>query len=228
MILAKDCYIKDKCKKKNQCLLNSYCPKLFKIDFLYNESLLTLKQREHIDLYPDKNSTDVDKFKQLKQIENNIISFIETGNNLYLHSIIPGNGKSSWAIRMCQAYINNIWHISDLKCKVLFISVPRFLLALKDNISSKSDYIEHIKENIFDTDLVVWDDIATKSATVFEAEHLLSFIDTRINEGKSNIYTSNLSPQEIEEKLGSRLYSRIVNYSIDIELTGKDKRGIFR
>ena len=77
-------------------------------------------------------------------------------------------------------------------------------------------------------DLVVWDDIATKSATVFEAEHLLSYIDTRINDNKSNIYTSNLDANEIQEKLGPRLYSRIVNYSTEIELNGKDKRGINR
>lgn len=231
MILANNCYLYNKCGKyKNgKCDLgDTFCLKLFKINELYNKSLLTEKQRLHIPLYFDKDRTDSDKFVTLSNIEKNIVSFVESGKNIYLHSIIPGNGKSSWAIRMCQAYINNIWHKSALECKVLFISVPRFLLAIKDNISNKSDYAEYIKENVLNADLVVWDDIATKSATVFEAEHLLSYIDTRINDNKSNIYTSNLDANEIQEKLGPRLYSRIVNYSTEIELNGKDKRGINR
>lgn len=128
---------------------------------------------------------------------------------------------------MVEAYFNKIWLKSDLKCRVLFISVPRFLLELKSNISEKSEYIEHINENILDCDLVIWDDIATKLGTEFELSHLLSIIDTRINNGKSNMYTSNLSGVELNKALGDRLYSRIQNYSdYVIELQGKDKRGI--
>ena len=36
-------------------------------------------------------------------------------------------------------------------------------------------------------DLVVWDDIGSKNGTEFEVSHLLSIIDQRINNGKSNI-----------------------------------------
>ena len=128
---------------------------------------------------------------------------------------------------MVEAYFNKIWLKSELKCKVLFISVPRFLLELKSNISEKSEYVEHINENVLDCDLVVWDDIATKLGTEFELSHLLSIIDTRINNGKSNMFTSNLSGVELNKALGDRLYSRIQNYSdVVIELQGKDKRGI--
>jgi DNA replication protein DnaC len=98
---------------------------------------------------------------------------------------------------------------------------------LKSNISKESEYIKHIQENILDCDLVVWDDIATKLGTEFELSHLLSIIDTRINNGKSNMYTSNLYGVELSKALGDRLYSRIVNYSdAIIELKGRDKRGI--
>ncbi len=110
---------------------------------------------------------------------------------------------------------------------MLFISVPRFLLELKSNISEKSEYVEHINNNVLDCDLVIWDDIATKLGTEFELSHLLSIIDTRINNGKSNMFTSNLSGVELNKALGDRLYSRIQNYSdVVIELQGKDKRGI--
>jgi DNA replication protein DnaC len=108
---------------------------------------------------------------------------------------------------------------------VLFINVPRFLLSLKDSISTHNDYVEHIKKNILNVDLVVWDELGIKNATQFEHEHLLNLINTRIDYNKSNIYTSNLSSDELKERLGDRLHSRIVNLSTDIELFGSDKRG---
>ena len=99
-------------------------------------------------------------------------------------------------------------------------------LALKDNISEKSDYVRYVKDNIFTADLVVFDEVATGSFTRFESENILSIINNRIESGKSNIYTSNLSNQELYEKVGERLYSRIVNCSQEVILVGQDKRGL--
>ena len=138
-----------------------------------------------------------------------------------------GNGKTEWSLRLAERFISKIWATSDLTCRVLFTSVPRFLLELKDNIANKSEYVEHIKKYVTTCDLVIWDDIATKLGTEFELSHLLSIIDTRVNNGKSNIYTSNVSGVELSKSLGDRLYSRIVNYSTYVlEFKGKDKRGI--
>ena len=183
-------------------------------------------QRKHISLRIDADGTDAEAFKALKDIENNIEEFIKNGSNLYLHSINAGNGKSSWSLRLVQTYFNKIWLTSPLKCRALFINVPRFLLSLKDNITLKSDYITHIKEHVLEADIVIWDDIATKQSTVFESENLYSLIETRISDGKSNIFTSNLSETELHSALGDRLYSRIVNLSKNIEFHGSDKRGI--
>ena len=230
MIEQKDCYVYQKCKKaicgKCNHANESFCQRLFRIDRLYDESLLSKKQRVRIDLRLDEDGTDREEFIALKAIENNIESFVADGESLYIHSCICGNSKTSWAIRLIQAYIERIWYKSDITCRALFISVPRFLLALKENISSPSEYVNHIKENIYECDIVVWDEIGTKAPTQFEAEHLLSLINARIDEGKTNIYTSNLGSEQLREMVGERLYSRIINLSTDIEFHGQDKRGI--
>lgn len=201
--------------------------KYFKINTLYDLSLIPLNKRTHVNLRIDDDGKDEEAFIKLKEIENNIVDFINSGKSLFLYSSITGNGKTLWTLRMVETYFNKIWLKSELKCKVLFISVPRFLLELKSNISEKSEYVEHINNNVLDCDLVIWDDIATKLGTEFELSHLLSIIDTRINNGKSNMFTSNLSGVELNKALGDRLYSRIQNYSdVVIELQGKDKRGI--
>jgi DNA replication protein DnaC len=194
------------------------------MDSLYSAALMTDAQKQHIVLKVDQDNTDLEQFKQLSSIEQNICKFVEEGKNLYLHSANCGNGKSSWSIRLVEAYFNKIWARTDTKCRVLFISVPRFLLALKDNITTKSSYVDYIKENVFEADLVIWDDIAAKMGSEFELTHLLNIIDNRLALGKSNIYTSNLNRQQLYNALGERLTSRIANMSIDIELFGSDKR----
>jgi DNA replication protein DnaC len=194
------------------------------MDSLYSAALMTDSQKQHVVLKVDQDNTDLEQFKQLAAIEQNICKFIEEGKNLYLHSANCGNGKSSWSIRLAEAYFNKIWARTETKCRVLFISVPRFLLALKDNITTKSSYVEYIKDNVFEADLVIWDDIAAKMGSEFELTHLLNIIDNRLALGKSNIYTSNLNRQQLYNALGERLTSRIANMSIDIELFGSDKR----
>ena len=84
--------------------------------------------------------------------------------------------------------------------------------------------MDYIKENVFEADLVIWDDIAAKMGSEFELTHLLNIIDNRLAAGKSNIYTSNLNKNQLYTALGERLTSRIANMSIDIELFGADKR----
>lgn len=223
MITPNQCWLKGICK--DQCP-NTFCLKEFKLDYLYKAACITEQQRKHITLFLDADNSDKAAFKTLSNIEANIVNFIGEGNNLFIHSYGCGNGKTSWSLRLVESYFNTIWYKSDLVCKALFISVPRLLLALKDNISENNDYARYIKDNVYKADIVIWDDIATKATTVFESEHLFTMIDTRLNAGKSNIYTCNLSSEDLAEKLGDRLYSRIANSSIDIQFVGKDKRGL--
>lgn len=229
--LSTSCYLQATCwkyqNKDNSCANNPvFCPRFFRINYLLDQSLMSIKQRTHKPLRLDEDGTDREQFNQLKSIEDNIEKFVETGTNLYIHSPISGNGKTEWSLRLLQSYINKIWFKSDLRCRVLFVNVPRYLISLKESITQKSDYVDHVKKHIFDADIVVFDELGIKAATTFEFENLLNFINTRIDLGKSNIYTSNLTATELHERLGTRLYSRILNMSVDVELHGKDKRGL--
>lgn len=230
MITSNSCWLRDTCKKykyePQYCSEDIFCIKLFKINSLYDNALLSESQRKRITLFPDADGTDFDKFVQLKDIESDIVQFVRSGKSLYLHSANCGNGKTAWSIRLLQAYFDKIWADSDLTCRALFINVPKFFLALKDNISTPSEYIAHIKDNITSADIVVWDEVGIKNCTQFEFENFLSMVNSRIDLGKSNIYTSNLTKDELLEKVGERLYSRIINLSTDIELNGIDKRGL--
>lgn len=204
------------------------CPKNIKFTDYLNASLIPPDRVEAKPLYIDADGSDAAAFNTLKNIETDVVSFVSEGRNLYIYSSRVGNGKTSWALRIATRYLKTpeaiFGHGNSIP--VLFISVPRYLLELKASITQKSLYIEQINTYVQNASLVVWDDIGSKNGTEFEVSHLLSLIDQRINNGKSNIYTSNLNASELHELLGDRIYSRVFNYSTCINIVGKDKRGI--
>lgn len=219
------CWLENECKKlhcndKNGCMIQ------YKLDYLFNEAGIPLNRRKSQSLVTDADGTDREQFIKLKSIQDNILDFVNNGDNLYIYSIQAGNGKTSWAIRLLQSYFKKIWLKTELKCRALFINVPSFLLALKANINEPNEYYKHINEYVLDCDLVIWDDIGNKVGTEFEISHLLSIIDTRINSGKANIYTSNILPEQLGNLLDIRLGSRIVNASECIQFKGGDKRSL--
>lgn len=201
-----------------------FCLKKYKLEQLYDLSLLSEKQRKHMALYPDVDGTDLEIFKQLAGISKDIVNFVNEGTNLFLYSDTCGVGKTSWAIRLMQTYLNQIWVRSDLTCRALFVHVPSFLNALKARISMPNPYADHILQYIETADIIVWDDIADKIGSEYDLNQLLSFIDRRIALGKANIYTSNIHGRRLVESLGERLASRIEHYSIALEFKGGDKR----
>ena len=221
------CWLFDRCNHID--CGKDYCARRFKLEHLYENALLSDKQRSPIRLFLDSDHADETVFVRLKNIERAAVDFVRSGKNLYMYSPTCGVGKTSWAVRLAQAYLNDprVWAKSSIEeSPVLFVSVPQYLLALKANISEKNEYATHIKNNIFDADLVIFDDIATKTTTPFESENLLSIIDQRIASGKSCVFTSNLSKAELQQSLGDRLTSRIFNYSECLQFKGKDKRAI--
>ena len=225
--VCKNCWLKDDCNDGGYSCTNSFCVKNFKLSKLYDNALISLKQRQRINWFPTDSKEDANNFKYLASVESNIMNFVDQGGNLYIHSPITGNGKTSWALRLVQAYFNNVWLEASIEdCRALFINVPRYLLAIKDNISQKSDYVQYIKDHVLEADIVIWDEVGTKGLTQFEHENILNLISVRIDTGKANIYTSNLNDEELHKFVGDRLYSRIVLLSDEVELFGSDKRSL--
>lgn len=220
------CWLYDYCNHVD--CQNSFCSKKFKLDELFKLTLLNEIDKKEVKLRADEDGTDALEFHYLKDILDNIDKFVARGDNLYLHSLGSGNGKSTTGKKAIKAYLRKIWYKSDITCRALFIHVPRFLIEMRQNISKKSDYAQYIIDNALDADLVVFDEVATKELSNFEFENILNIINTRLECGKANIFTSNVTNEEFLEKMGSRLYSRIVNNSIDVELHGIDKRGLLR
>lgn len=227
-----ECIYKSSCKKKDcdiwQDITNNFCMRYFKIDKILDNALLSPKQRKDIKLVLDSDKSDYNSYATLNKFKESIMNNIEDNVNLYIYSEITGNGKTSWAIKLLTEYVKKNWINIQINSRpVLFINVPQYLLELKLNIRSQSEYVQIVQDNFLKADLIVWDDIGTKTASDFELEYLLSMIDNRQRlERKIDIYTSNIIPTELQKYVGDRLASRILNTSQLIEFKGQDKRGL--
>lgn len=217
-----NCWYKNVCKNHNTEKCNKNCIRYMEMHFLIEQSQIPKSRQFKNKLIPNPN--DVENFKFLNDIKNDILQFVNAGENLYIYSSEFGNGKTTWAIKLMQSYFDKIWMGNGFRVRGLFIHVPTFLTKCKDIISNKDEEFEEIKQQLLDVDLVIWDDIATGKLSEFDHNNLLTYIDQRKLNGKSNIYTGNLNDKELIIAVGNRLKSRIWNDSSIVELQGSDRR----
>ncbi len=172
---------------------------------------------------------DLRTFRYLKEVRENIVSFVKEGKNLLITSNCTGNGKTTWASKMLLQYINTYAYKCSYKYNtpVLFVNVPQFLTNKKLAMSDPSilEELNELEKCIFTAKIVVFDDIAIKTATDFERELLYTYINYRTDNLLTNIYTCNVTTNILPNVLGGRLTSRVIQYSECVEIIGPDMRG---
>ena len=168
---------------------------------------------------------DLQAYRRLNEIKSNIEDFVQSGANLYITSKHFGNGKTSWAIKLLLKYFDEVWAGNGFNVRGIFISVPMFLLKCKDFKTTDQEF-EKLKRQLLEVDLVVWDDIASTNLSGYDYSQLLMYIDGRLLNEKSNIYTGNCETKEmLNERLGNKVASRIWNNHTEIiTLKGGDQR----
>ena len=217
------CWYKGFCKNyKENCFEN--CIRYSEMQYLIESARIPKGNQFKNELVAQP--IDIENFKFLAGIKKDVVNFIKNGENLYIFSKYFGNGKTTWSIKIMQSYFNEIWAGNGFTQKGLFIHVPSFLTKFKEVINKKDEEFEDLKKQLLEVDLVIWDDIAASKLSDYDHTNLLTYIDQRKLNGKSNIYTGNLNEQELIEALGNRLKSRVWNDSTVVELYGKDRRNI--
>ena len=213
-----DCWYKDNCT--DDC---DKCQVYYQLKWQMDNSGLPKVQQKPIQLIlNDSNKMDRQSFLDLADIREDIVNFVQNGENLFICSAYPGNGKTSWAIKMLHTLFHHTAVGNYENLQGMFVSVPELLLQLKD---FNNPLPQSYKNRLNEVPLIVWDDIAISGISQYDYTQLYTLINNRIFSGKSNIYTSNCNTENaLEQILGSRLTSRIWNTSQIIELKGVDMR----
>lgn len=215
---AQKCVFKNVCNKAPDGCSDS-CLRYIQFNRLLELSNLPKSLQSPIKLY----EVEADKlaYKRLNDIRKDITNFVKDGKCLYICSNICGNAKTSWAAKLMLRYFYENWKNSYDVTKGLFVHIPTLLIDLK-NFSNPPEYLDRIK----DAELVIFDDLAaTNRLTDFEHEQLLQFIDYRISNNLSCIFTSNITNYELLKQIyGGRLASRVFNGSEVVTFYSNDFR----
>ena len=210
------CWYKEVCSQ--EC--TSSCLRYTEMKYLMDNSGIPSSRQ-----YPKplNGGSDYDAFCYLADIKNDIVNFVKNGENLYICSNNTGNGKTSWAIKLMLKYFDEVWAGNGFRTRGMFVHVPTLLNQLKN---FDSPLPQEYKENLVKADLIIWDDIASVPISNYDNSQLLSYIDQRALNDKSNIYTGNITNiDDLEKTVGSRLASRVWNSSEIVKFVGLDRRG---
>ena len=194
------------------------------IDEMYQQSNLReiLKAENFSTLtyeYYDKENMDKMKIA-IDRCKNFAENFDKTFENILLCGTV-GIGKTF--LSNCIAK-----EVLDQGHSVLYLSAFQlFDLMAKNSFSGnapKEDFVAKQYPHIFESDLLIIDDLGTELANSFTMAGFFLVINERILRKKSTLISTNLSPEEILTTYTERTASRIISNYTMLKLSGSDIR----
>jgi len=148
---------------------------------------------------------------------------------IYLYGSV-GSGKT---YSVCALAIDLLAQGYDVQ----MFNLPRLLNIIrssftKESVSNESTgnistaFIHNTSnvEQLTEVEILIIDDIGAEKASDWVAETLYHLINTRYENLKTTIFTSNLNLSELSDKIGDRIVSRIAEMCEVFKLEGKDRR----
>ncbi len=111
-------------------------------------------------------------------------------------------------------------------CSVAFDSVQNYLRAIEKEHFGKAD--GDTLEAILKADLLILDDLGSEFESAFNTSVVYNIINTRCNEGKPMIISTNIPPQRLSERYDDRIVSRLTGNLKPLRFLGEDIRQIKR
>jgi DNA replication protein DnaC len=162
---------------------------------------------------------DLDRFKGAVRTSKDFIKNFETSYpNLFFYGTV-GTGKSFLSVCVAK-------EILDKGHSVLYFSAVSLFSLLQANTFDfkKSDELSALYDDLYNTDLLIIDDLGTEHITGTSISQLFSCINERLLRNRSTIITTNLSLDDMKEMYSERVSSRIASSYRLCKLTGKDIR----
>jgi DNA replication protein DnaC len=179
---------------------------------------------------------------------NNVLHFVlEKHAGLFLYSLPDednpfgtGTGKTTSAVTVLnhyltersRAYLRGEMELNDnpalfVKSTELQNTFNAQFRGTKEMQDKASERYYNLKNALKKTELVVFDDIATRGSRISEAfeDELYEILDYRAtNAVGATIFTSNINMEELSKCLGDRIASRIAGMTVKVGFKGKDNR----
>jgi len=188
------------------------------------------QMRKRIEKRIPKKFLNADLSKTLKKIQEYSINYNRTNNKgIYLYGSV-GTGKTysvcALAIDLLiQGYEVNVYNLPRL-LNIIRSSFSKQEVTNEKTGDSSYAFIHNMSdiEKLADIEILIIDDIGAEKASDWVAETLYHLINTRYENMKTTIFTSNLDLNDLSDKISERIVSRIAEMSEIYKIEGKDKR----
>lgn len=202
------------------------------VDYLYSQSnLKDILENEnfshfHLDFYPDdymEESTGQTPRDNMRIILESSRHFVDTfdssGENLLLYGN-TGVGKTFLTHCIAKELLDRSYTVVYLTSLKLFDILETYKFDRDLSQAEKTAGAAYI----FDSDLLIIDDLGTELNNSFTSSQLYHCIDTRQNNRRSTIISTNLSFDDLRNRYSERIFSRITSSYSLWKLTGDDIR----
>jgi DNA replication protein DnaC len=114
-----------------------------------------------------------------------------------------GTGKTTLAMLVSKAAM-------EADRTVAIYSLPRLLALLRDTYGDDAQYsLSELIDRLCSVDLLHIDDVGAEQSSAWVLEQLYTIVNTRYEDGRALLLTTNLDREELEEQIGARTVSRL-------------------
>ncbi|MBE7027929.1 MAG: AAA family ATPase [Ruminococcaceae bacterium] len=172
------------------------------------------------EIIPDYGVSPYEHMLSVVEICKNFVREFDHSSENLLFWGEPGLGKTFLSTCIAKELIKN-GH------SVIYETTYRIFSMLEDYKFKRTSDIESLKdktEKLYETDLLILDDLGSEFSTSYTNAALFDIINTRMISNKKTIINTNLNIKELAEKYTDRVVSRIMgNYRI-VQFIGDDIR----
>ncbi len=147
---------------------------------------------------------------------------LSRGRGLWFQGDV-GTGKTTLAMLVSAAALRG-GH------SVAIYSLPRLLGLLRESFNEGSEAsLSELIDRLTAVELLHVDDVGAEKTSPWVLEQLYSIVNARYEDGRAVMLTTNLEHKPLEEQIGERTVSRLVEMCGDpLPLHGKDRRVEYR
>jgi DNA replication protein DnaC len=142
-----------------------------------------------------------DVVQEVRRYVRDIDAKLDAGQGLWLMGDV-GTGKTTLAMIVSKA-------ARDAGRSVAIYSLPRLLNLIRGAIETEDGMVGFL-ERLAAVDLLHIDDLGVENTTEWVLEQLYSIVNTRYEDERAMIVTTNLRYEELVDQLGERTVSRLV------------------
>jgi DNA replication protein DnaC len=143
---------------------------------------------------------------------------LDAGRGLWFTGDV-GTGKTTLAMLVSKAAM-------EADRTVAIYSLPRLLAMLRDSYDDDAAYsLSELMDRLCAVDLLHIDDVGAEQSSPWVLEQLYTIVNTRYEDGRALLLTTNLDREALVQQIGERTVSRIYEVCGDpLPMWGEDNR----